>query len=281
MVAESEAKRPPGTSTRPLAGRKCGGRSSYRYDRRTWDKNASCSNVDIAVARLPTSGTTLVSAQRNEAEFRHVLSELCPEHSFSNSSVEHLFSKLEEVIGLWFAQTNRLDIELVTKRLRAIFEQLDGCAKTLGALQTGLHEDIDITVASQLARFLALNPKIGSIERGRILLSGFQKDAARIAHACLVAATDWDQQSGKPGAPRLDWYDEFTALLISIAKTAGIEPNLKKERINGNKGGWLFDAARRLESFLDPEMRSDTDEACFKRLERGKKRLGRRGRQNG
>jgi hypothetical protein len=237
--------------------------------------------LDIAVARLPTSGKTLVSAKRNEAEFRHVLSELCPEHSFGDSSMKDLYSKLEEVIGLWFAQTNRLDISLVTRRFRVISEQLDDSAKTLGALQTGLHEVIDMTVASQLARFLALNPDIGSVKQSRIFLSAFQEDATRIAHACSVAATYLDQESGKPGAPRLDWYDEFTALLISIAKTAGIEPNLKKERINGNKGGWLFDAARRLESFLDPEMRSDTDEACFKRLERGKKRLGQRGRQNG
>jgi hypothetical protein len=85
-----------------------------------------CSKVDFRVALLPTGGKTFVSAQRDEAEFRHVLSELCPEYSFSNSSAEHLYSKLLEVNGLWFAQRNRLDISLVTKRLRAISQQLDG-----------------------------------------------------------------------------------------------------------------------------------------------------------
>jgi hypothetical protein len=155
------------------------------------------------------------------------------------------------------------------------------CAKTLGALQTGVHKEIDITVASQLSRFLALNREIGSIEKAHVLLATFQDDAARIAHACLVAATDWDQESGKPGAPKFDWYDEFTALLFSIAKVAGIEPNLEKDRTDGRPKGWLFDAAQSLESFLDPEMRSNTAGACFKRLERGKKRLGQRGGQNG
>jgi hypothetical protein len=234
------------------------------------------SNVSIAMARLPTSGATVVSPSRNEADFRRVLRELCPKHSFSGSLVEQLYSKLSEVIGLWVSEKSRLDVSLITKRLRVISEQLDGCATTLGALETGLHQDTDIAVASQLTRFLALNPEIGSIEKGRALLSAFQSDAARIAHACLITATALDQQPGKAGKPKFDWYDDFASLLIRIAKIAGVKPNLEKDRIDGRPKGWLLDAARSLEGFLETEMRSKTDGACCKRLERAKRRLQQR-----
>ena len=58
---------------------------------------------------------------------------------------------------------------------------------------------------------------------------------------------------GKSGRPQPDWYDEFTALLLEIAKTAGVEPRLSKDRISGARGGWLLDAAQALETFLDPQ----------------------------
>ena len=50
--------------------------------------------------------------------------------------------------------------------------------------------------------------------------------------------------------------------------------------ISGARGGWLLDAAQALETFLDPQMRSPSAEACGKRLERSKTRLKQKHRQN-
>jgi hypothetical protein len=81
------------------------------------------------------------------------------------------------------------------------------------------------------------------------------------------------QPDSDRGRPALNWYDEFTALLLKIADEAGIEPALGKDRATNARTGWLFEAGQALESFLWPEMRSPSAEACGKRLERSRKRL--------
>jgi hypothetical protein len=57
-------------------------------------------------------------------------------------------------------------------------------------------------------------------------------------------------RSAERGRPALDWYDDFTALLLEIAGKASVAPTLRKDRKNGVRSGWLFDAAQALESFL-------------------------------
>jgi hypothetical protein len=81
------------------------------------------------------------------------------------------------------------------------------------------------------------------------------------------------EERGKSGRKKLSWYDDFTALLLKLAKLANVEPNLNKDRISGARGGWVFNAAQALEPLLYPLMRSETPEACGKRLERSLKRL--------
>src|SRR5262249_36952036 len=104
-------------------------------------------------------------------------------------------------------------------------------------------------------------------------ISTFARDAARIAHVSMVAYKALPNRSAERGRPALDWYDEFTALLLEIADKAGVAPTLRKGRISGVRSGWLFEAAQALESFLWPEMRSPSPEACGKRLERSRRRL--------
>jgi hypothetical protein len=96
----------------------------------------------------------------------------------------------------------------------------------------------------------------------------------------MVAYADLNQKALNKGRAPLRWYDEFTALLLDIAKKAGVEPSLCKDRIRGTRTGWLFKAAQALEPFLDPFMRSPSPEACGKRLERSKRRLAKAHRQN-
>ena len=121
-------------------------------------------------------------------------------------------------------------------------------------------------------------------------MSAFQQDAARIAHVCMVARAALPKEPGERGRPPIDWYDDFTELLLEIANRGGVDPTLKKDRITGPCSGWLLDAAQALEAFLDWEiggkrlsshlMRSPSPEACGKRLERSLKRLRNDKRQN-
>jgi hypothetical protein len=94
----------------------------------------------------------------------------------------------------------------------------------------------------------------------------------------MVAGSDLRTRPGKRGRARLEWYDSFTNVLLNIGEKAGIETTLYKDRINAEPRGWLLQIARVLETFFDPDMRSPSAEACWKRLERSRRRLV--GRQN-
>jgi len=110
-------------------------------------------------------------------------------------------------------------------------------------------------------------------------LASFQQQCSEMAQVFWVAFVMLREGRGKGGRKELDWYDDFTELLLEIAQLANIEPNLHKDRSTGERGGWLFQAAQALEYFLYPPMRSPSPEACGKRLERSLKRLKQRHRQ--
>lgn len=233
------------------------------------------------MARLPTSGATVATPIRDKADLRTVLVELCPDAQFSASDTNKIYGRLGRIIGQWFAEEDRLDIAPLIKTFETMSKELNTTAKILSGHQTGLHEIQDIRIVSQLAVILALDPEVGSRVQADEVIASFQDDAAKMAHACLVAARDLKKTViGKSGAPPHGWYSDFTALLLEVAKTAGVKPRLSKDRISGERGGWLLDAAQELETFLDPRMRSPNAEACGKRLERSKKRLKQKHRQN-
>src|ERR1700674_2433741 len=240
------------------------------------------------MARLPTSGATIATPFQSgpnprvlsEEDLRDVLADLCPQTVFAKSDVELFYSKLKYILGLWSAEHDRLDIAPLAKTFTAIGRDLDKVAKILGGHETGLREIHDIEMVSQLATILALDPEVGSRRQADQLIASFRRDAAKMAHACLIGAHDLKQQVGKSGRPHPEWYDEFTALLLEVAETAGVEPRLSKDRISGERGGWLLDAAQALEAFLDSQMRSPSAEACGKRLERSITRLKQKHRQN-
>jgi hypothetical protein len=232
------------------------------------------------MARLPISGVAVSSPRRTEADLRHVLAQLCPDGKFSESDISEFYGWLAQIIGQWSAEDNRLDIAPLAKTFTAMAKELKKVAEILSGHETGLREIHDIAIVSQLAMMLALDPEIGSRQQADKLIASFRGDAAKLAHACLVVALDLKQTVGKSGRPLPKWYDEFTALLLEVAETAGVEPRLSKDRISGARIGWLLDAAKALEAFLDPQMRSPSAEACGKRLERSQTRLKAKHRQN-
>jgi hypothetical protein len=232
------------------------------------------------MARLPTSGVTVSSPRRSKVHLREVLFELCPDGKFSESDIREFYGRLARIIGQWSAEDNRLDIAPLAKTFMAMGKELKKLAEILSGHETGLHEIHDIAIVSQLAMILALDPEVGSRQKADKLIASFRGDAAKLAHACLIAARDLKETVGESGRPQAEWHDEFTALLLEVAETAGVEPRLGKDRISDARVGWLLDAARALEAFLDPQMRSPSAEACGKRLERSKTRLKQTHRQN-
>jgi hypothetical protein len=59
------------------------------------------------MARVPTSGATIVTPHRTEAELGKALKELCPEAEFSASAVKSLYWRLGAIVGRWSAEQNR------------------------------------------------------------------------------------------------------------------------------------------------------------------------------
>jgi hypothetical protein len=214
------------------------------------------------------------------ADLRNVLAQLCPDGKFSESDIREFYGRLMHIIGQWSAEENRLDIAPLAQTFTAMGQELKKVAEILSGHETGLHEIHDIAIVSQLATILARDPEVGSRRQADKLIASFRGDAAKLAHACLVAAYNLKQTVGKSGRPPPEWHDEFTALLLEIAETAGVEPHSNKDRISGERSGWLLDAAQALEAFLDPQMRSPSAEACGKRLERSRTRLKQAHRQN-
>ena len=240
------------------------------------------------MARLPPSGVTISTPFRNgrkpsvltKADLRDALADLCPQTVFTNSDVEAFYSSLSHILGLWSAEQHRLDINPLVKKLTAFSKNLREIASSLSGDETGLRDRSDTEIVFQLKKILTLNPAVGSRSQADELVASFRKDAAKIAHACSVAAADLKMQIGESGRPRLDWHDEFAKLLRKIAERACVKPQSWKDRDNGARGGWLVEAAQELETFFPPAMRSPGREACGKRLERANKRLKSKHRQN-
>jgi hypothetical protein len=216
----------------------------------------------------------------DEADLRNVLAQLCPDGKFSESYIEEFYLRLAQIVGQWSAEDNRLDVAPLAKTFTAMGKELKKVAKVLSGHEEGLHEIHDIEIVSQLAMILALDPEVGSRQQADKLIASLRGDAAKVAHACLIAAHDLEQAVGERGRPQAEWHDQFTVLLLEIAEKAGVAPRLRKDRISGERAGWLLDAAQALEMFLDPQMRSPSAEACGKRLERSKTRLKQTHRQN-
>jgi hypothetical protein len=223
------------------------------------------------MVRLPARGPGLASPVRAKAELPRLLSELQVPQPIDDRAVDETYSRLAVVIGKWFAEQERVEVEPVASALLRMAKNLTEVSQLMRGLETGLRSSFEIAVASQLTNYLALEPTVGS--KAQELMAPFRQQADQIAHVCMVGYVDLSQGAGKKGRLALDWYDDFTALLLDIAANAGIKPTLRKDRATRARSGWLLEAAQLLETFLYRHMRSPSAEACEKRLERSRKRL--------
>jgi len=185
--------------------------------------------------------------------------------------------KLGQIIGQWMSVQQQLEVSTVAGSLLSTAGSLNSASVILGGIETGIHKDLEIAVASRIAQYLALEPGVQSLVEAQELISSFRQQALRIAHVCMVARADLAEDGPqRRGRPALEWYDDFTALLLDLADHAGVEPTFYKDRTSGQRTGWLVEAAQALEW---EEMRSPSAEACGKRLERSRRRLQDRHRQ--
>jgi hypothetical protein len=227
------------------------------------------------MTRLPLSGALIVIPSRGEEELRCVLIDMRV-HELGPTEIHDLYFELATIIGKWSSVQQQLEASSVAKALLSLGTDLSQASRFLAGLERGFHTDLEIAVASRMAEYLALDVNVGSLERARELISAFGREAQRMAHVAMGARADLPNGVGERGRRMLDWYD---ALLLKLARRAGIEPTLRKDRITAARSGWLLDAAQALESFLYPYMRSPSQEACGKRLERSLRRLKDRKRQ--
>ena len=218
--------------------------------------------------RLPTSGASVMTPCREESELGRVLSELCPGITFDEAIVHKYYMTLASLIGGWLSEQGRLETLPVKKALLTMAKDLSAASALLSGLETGWRSDLETEITSRVQKLMALDPTIGPLARDR--LSSFRRDADCISHACLIAAFDLPSGPEKRGAKAKDWYQSFTGLLLTVAENAGIGPTLYKDRETNQPAGWLLRAAGEFETFLPRKMRSPSDVARYKRLERSK-----------
>jgi hypothetical protein len=230
------------------------------------------------MALLPSFGVGVASPSRGQTELRQVLSYVCRGYAFDDVSTQKYYFTLGEIIGAWWSEKERLKAEPVAKLLRASARNLSAVATLLAGRETGFRNDTEIAVARRVLEIASMNPAIGSQEAAQELLRSFRQNAELLAHVFHVVAADLPTHAEKRGAKKKSWYDNFMELLLEIAEQADIKPTLYKDRASDNKlKGWLLDASGQLETFLPEEMRSTSDQARYKRLERSKANLSQGG----
>ena len=230
--------------------------------------------------RLPTTGASIATPRLEESKLKGALRDLGVAEAFDDAAVHQLYLGIGKIYGSWLSEQKAKEVSPVAKALRSAGKNLTEASKLLSGHETGLRTHVEVEATSHAARILALDPTVGSLGEAQRLISAFQEEAARIGHACMIAYADLARKASNDGRTPLLWYDDFTALLLEVARKAGVKPKLSKNRISRVRSGWLFEAAKALEPFLDPFMRSPSPEACGKRLERSRKRLRQATRQN-
>jgi hypothetical protein len=219
--------------------------------------------------RLKKSGASLVTPGRSVSELKAALYTLGVGRKFDDKAISDIYFKISAVIGAWYDDLEIQDASPMAKALLLTARNLEEASKLLSGRQTGIRTSVETYVTNETLRLLALDPTVRDAEG---TVDTFRDQAAKIAHACMVAYVDLAEKGAK-GRPRLGWYDDFTKLLIEIAARGGAKPSIGRDRVTGERTGWLLDAAEALEPFLERYMRSHSLEARAKRIERSIRRL--------
>lgn len=212
--------------------------------------------------------TPLWSAKK----LKKVLSDLCGGPDISDEDAEkHLFA-LAPIIGQWRAEQGRIREQEIKTALERLAADLTRCVTVLSASNTGFQSGINIAVALRVRSSLSDDGRAGSSDAAREILQKFAESSRRIIGACSEAEATLSNARRKAGRKKKTWHDDFTILLLRIAKKAAIRPTLYN-RGNDDPSGWLVRAATKFEKALPKEMRSPSAVARAKRLTKSKAAL--------
>jgi hypothetical protein len=200
--------------------------------------------------------------------------------ALSSSDEAEIRSQLGYVIGRGLARiavTKKLNPEgkLHTKDIAAILKAIGRDFQSHEAAfrgrETGLRQPHEIEVANRIREVLSKNPEI-KIDADEFL-TDFCDRINTISHACLIAARDLQSSKARAGNKSIDWYDDFTRVLVNLAEKNSIRPTIENDRRTGKPRGRFFELAAGFESLLYPKMRSPSPSALAKRLSRSLARL--------
>jgi hypothetical protein len=231
------------------------------------------------MARLSSKGASIASLYELDTNLEQVISDLGLAN-MSEGGKEEVRDKLHQVMGrgyeaLLMSQKlnpdSRLQIKNIAAKLESIGHNLQEAEHNLRGSETGLQEAHRIEISLKVREMLAANPEIGSKAHG--FLSNFFSQLRTVASACLVAANDLRSIKGDAGQRALNWYTDFTRVLVGIARQNGIRPTVATDRDTGEPQGRFLDIATGFERLLLPSMRSPTKTARAKRLSRALARL--------
>ena len=94
------------------------------------------------------------------------------------AAVHEFYLNLASIIGQWMSEQQRLDASSVAGSLLSTARSLNEASLALGGLETGIHSDLEIAVASRIAKYLALDPSVSSLAKAQEFISSFRQEAA-------------------------------------------------------------------------------------------------------
>jgi hypothetical protein len=231
------------------------------------------------MASVTRTGVALGLLYELDTNFEKVVSDLKLE-SMSSDDKARIRGKLAEVIGRGLKRiesskklnpTSRLQSKAIIATLKAAARNLEQANSTLQGLQTGLQESYQIDAAIRIRQVLAENAKLKS--SADKYLRDFCDRLNTVSQACLVAAKNVKLTKRKSGQKPLDWYDEFTRIVMLIARKNNIRTTFLTDRDSNKKSGRFLDLAEGFENLLYPTMRSPSRGALAKRLSRSLARI--------
>ena len=64
------------------------------------------------MARLPSTGGWAATPAQDLEDFKRMLLKLCPAHAFDDSAVQDFYEALSAVVGKWFSEQQRVEVDV-------------------------------------------------------------------------------------------------------------------------------------------------------------------------
>ena len=138
-------------------------------------------------------------------------------------------------------------------------------------METGLRQGYQIVAAMKIREALGENLKFE--KNADEFLRDFCDRSTTISQACFAAAKNVKLTKQKSGQKPLDWYDNFTRVIVLIARKNNIRTTIVTDRETGKPRGRFLELGAAFEKLLYPAMRSPSRSALAKRLSRSLGRI--------